>query len=573
MSARFRVCVLGLVVAVLLSSPATATDAVSDITTARASVDRGDWKAALDPLSRLAAQSPTNGEFRLSLARARYYTGDFAGAEADYKTAFALNAEDPALAAYGVAKCAARLNNASEAMTWMRLSVSLGLRRLEDARTDDDLAPLRGDPAFRELVGLPAAVAPSRDEGWRSDIRFLADRVEHKSYHPFRTTTSDRYVSGAAYTEAEFEAASQKLIAGVPAMSDRAIEIALFRLVAALGDGHTIIAGSRKRLEFAQTLPLGFYVFDDGVRIVSAAPKYAELVGAKLIALDGTPATDALVKIDPLIARDSSQWVKAMEPQYLRHVPFLKELGITKTENTATLVIVTRDGLAKTVQVDADPSTPDIWNAVPKPEGWIWMGDNSKADFQRDNDKPCWLRWDAGSGILYVQYNKIADSQTQTLAGFAAELAGALDKNPVDKLVIDMRNNNGGDTYLNQPLLAAIAGNPKVNRAGHLYVIIGRRTFSAAMNAVSYFGRFTKAIFVGEPTGGKPNAPGDETFFTLPNSGIAVNLSDRYWQGGWPDDFSDFRAPDISAPESFADYAAGRDAAMEAIRAQSLPVE
>jgi hypothetical protein len=81
----------------------------------------------------------------------------------------------------------------------------------------------------------------------------------------------------------------------------------------------------------------------------------------------------------------------------------------------------------------------------------------------------------------------------------------------------------------------------------HLYVIIDRRTFSAAMNAVSHFGKYTVAVFVGEPTGGKPNAPGDETFFTLPYSGIMVNLSDRYWQGTWPDDFSVWHAPEIAA--------------------------
>jgi hypothetical protein len=92
-----KVCVLA---AVIVSAvPACAADMVSQLVTARAAVDRGDWKAALAPLALLTTQSPLNGEFRLSLARARYYTGDFAGAEADYKTAFDLKAEDPAVLA------------------------------------------------------------------------------------------------------------------------------------------------------------------------------------------------------------------------------------------------------------------------------------------------------------------------------------------------------------------------------------------------------------------------------------------------------------------------------------------
>ena len=537
---------------------------------ARAAVARADWASALAPLQRLADGSPENGEFRLSLARAHYYGGDFKQAATDYETAFGLKAADPAVLAFGVAKCDARLGRLAEAKTWLRTAVDLGLRRLEDARSDDDFASLREDPDYRRLVGLAGAAPLSRDEGWRGDLRFLADWVEHKSYQPFRSQTANRYVSHALYSREEFEAEVQRLIAGVPRMSDPAIEVAMFRLVAGLGDGHTTLQGSRTRPEFALTLPLGFYLFDDGIHVISAAPQYADLIGARVVALDGAPMAEVLARIDPLIGRDNSQWVKAMAPLRLRHTPFLKELGVAKTETGVHLDLETAGGARRTVWVEADATAPDIWNALPKPPGWRWLADQNAADYQRGNDKPYWWRWDAGQRIVYVQYNKVADGPAQSLAGFAAELSAALDKYPVEKLVIDMRNNNGGDTYLNAPLLAAVMG-AKVNRPGHLYVITGRRTFSAAMNAVSYFGRFTQAIFVGEATGGKPNAPGDETVFTLPYSKIAVNLSDRFWQGDWPDNFADTRAPDIETPIRFADYAAGRDAAMEAIMAQSAP--
>jgi len=540
---------------------------LTQIVVARAAVERGDWKAALDPLAKLAAQSPLNGEFRIDLARAHYYASDFAAAEADYKIAFDLKAVDPAIAAYGVAKCDARLGRREELLKWLGIALSLGLRRLETARADDDFAAYRNDPDLRRLLGMIDPKAVSRDEGWRGDVRFLADWVERKSFHPFKTATGDRYVSGAQLTGTAFEAEAAKLQAAIPKLSDREVELALFRLTASLGDGHTAIEGAQ-RVEFAMTFPLGFAEFGDDVYVVSAAPRYANLVGARLIGIDATPVRAALAKLVPYIAHDNAMWLKAMAPQFLRHVPFLQTLGIAKNDAGADLSVVSRDGKSQIVHVAADATEPDIWNKLPKPYGWTWIGDNSQALFQQGNDKAYWWRWDEPDGLLYVQYNRITDTQAQTLAAFAGELAAAIARYPVRKLVIDMRNNNGGDTYLNQSLLGAIAANPKVDRTGGLYVVIGRRTFSAAMNAVSYFGRFTKAIFVGEPTGGKPNAPGDETPFALPYSGIVVNLSDRYWQGGWPDDFADFRAPDISAPESFADYAAGRDTALETIRAQ-----
>ncbi|HLZ75996.1 hypothetical protein [Phenylobacterium sp.] len=438
------------------------------------------------------------------------------------------------------------------------------------ARTDDDFATLRGDPDVRALLGLPAPVRPARDEAWRADLRFLAERVEHKAYQPFRSETGNRYVSHAVYSREEFEAAVAKLSADIPGLSDGAIEVALFRLTAGLGDGHTAIEGARTR-DFGLTLPLGFYLFDDGLHVIAAAPAYADLVGARVIAFDGVPAADVLARVEPLVSRDNGQWVKAMAPTFLRHTPMLHEIGVAKADDKLTLTLETPDGARRTAAVSADFSEPDIWNALPKPAAWRWLGDRSAADFQQGNDRPYWQRWDPATRILYVQYNKVADDKAKPLAAFAAELSATIAALPVEKLVIDMRGNNGGDTHLNEPLLAAVAGAGKINRTGHLYVITGRRTYSAAMNAVSYFGRFTKAIFVGEATGGKPNSPGDETIFTLPYSQIAVNVSDRYWQGGWPDDFADTRAPDIEVPVRFADYAAGRDAAMEVIKAQAAP--
>jgi hypothetical protein len=545
------------------------SSALQRITEAKSAEDRGDWPVAIGLLTTITTQSPDNGRFRFMLARARFNNAEYAAAASDYKIALDLNAGDPATLNYMIAKCYALQKNADFAIHWLKAAITLGYRNLEDARADEAFALLRHNPEYRELLGIVDTSKMSRDDGWRYDIRFLSDWIEKKSYHPFRTDTGDRYASQAVLTRQEFETAVAKLISDVPTLTDFRIEAELFRLVASLGDGHTELAGSRRRIEFAMTMPLGFYAFDEGLFVISAAPQYRELVGTKVTALGDTPTEIALRKIDALISHDNAMWLRTMEPHFLRHVPFLKELGIVRDDAAVELTVQTKEGQRKTVRVASDPTAPDIWNILPKPAGWFSIADASQSDYQRKNGDPYWWNWDAGDQILYVQYNKVVDGEKQSLADFAKELADAIDQHPVSKLVIDMRNNNGGNTFLNEPLLQVVARSGKVNREGHLYVIIGRRTFSAAMNAVSYFGKYTAAVFVGEPTGGKPNAPGDETFFTLPYSGIVVNLSDRYWQGTWPDDFSDWRAPDIAVPVTFVDYAAGRDAAMEIIKAQA----
>jgi len=90
-------------------------------------------------------------------------------------------------------------------------------------------------------------------------------------------------------------------------------------------------------------------------------------------------------------------------------------------------------------------------------------------------------------------------------------------------------------------------------------------TFSAAQLLTASLERETHALFVGEPTGGKPNHYGDAKRVTLPNSGIVLAVSTLYWERGGPDDQRIWLEPDIPAPPSARAYFAGRDPAMEAI--------
>src|SRR5262249_1134297 len=75
--------------------------------------------------------------------------------------------------------------------------------------------------------------------------------------------------------------------------------------------------------------------------------------------------------------------------------------------------------------------------------------------------------------------------------------------------------------------------------------------------------RLTGAIFIGEPTGGKPNTHGDESPTILPYSGLHVGLSAVYWQLSSPRDSRLWIAPKIPVQLSAEDYFANRDPALE----------
>ena len=559
---------------VTAANPAPSPEATfaSTLQAARDAYNRQNYHLAATLFELVVRSNPVNPSYWRSLAAAHYLAGDYRESIPAYKMALQLRQEQPATLAYYLARAYAKAGDAASGMQWLRQAMQWGYADLEGARTDDAIGLMRGQAGFNDLLGIVDAAHMTRAQGWRYDLAFLARWAKNKTYHPFRTDTGDRFVSNAVYTEPQFDARVRELDREIPSMSDVQIELALMRLVGSLGDGHTELGGAR-RLEYAQTLPLKFELFQEGLFVTATDPAYRSLLGSQVLAMDGRDIENALSTVAPYISRDNDYWLAAVEPYRLRAIPFLHAAGLTKLADRVSLHVKALDGRVEDVSVPVTVANPDIWNMLPSPKGWINLYDALPVTpplYLTRTSENYWFEYEGSQKLVYVQYNKVADADTETLAAFAGRLGAFLGSHDVDKLAIDMRWNNGGDTFLNQPLLQVLEAFA-INRPGHLFVIIGPRTFSAALNAAGYLQRDSNAMFVGEPTGGKPNAPGDETFFTLPYSKVLVNFSTVYWESGWPQDARLSIAPDIYTPRTFAHYLSGDDPAIDAVRAYHSP--
>jgi C-terminal processing protease CtpA/Prc len=158
-----------------------------------------------------------------------------------------------------------------------------------------------------------------------------------------------------------------------------------------------------------------------------------------------------------------------------------------------------------------------------------------------------------------------------SFAQFCDSVFRTIAANGSDRLVVDLRFNNGGDNSLDDEFIQRLVRAPTINRAGHIYIIVGRKTFSAAVNLAAELERHTPAILVGEPTAAPANHYGETHRLTLPHSGLTVLYSTLYWQSGDPRDTRSALEPSISAPLLFRDYKNGRDPALDAILAQPVP--
>lgn len=159
---------------------------------------------------------------------------------------------------------------------------------------------------------------------------------------------------------------------------------------------------------------------------------------------------------------------------------------------------------------------------------------------------------------MHFVFDEVRNEKDETLAAFVARMMPVVEKS--EALVIDIRNNPGGNGAFNRALVHALIRSRRLREPGRLFVLTGRRTFSAAGFLAIDLELNTNAIFIGEPTGARPNGYGDSRKLTLPSSGLTVRVSTLYWQPSDPRDMREAIAPDIAAPPE-----RGRDAAMGAV--------
>ena len=186
--------------------------------------------------------------------------------------------------------------------------------------------------------------------------------------------------------------------------------------------------------------------------------------------------------------------------------------------------------------------------------------------FRQKPAESFWFTYLADSQTTYVNFRGY-----RSLGEHGRALLAFLDKNPTKRLVIDLRQNGGGDFFEGRKhLIQPLKKLPAINQKGHLFVIIGRRTYSAAMVNAIDFRKETNAILVGEPIGERPNSYSENDEMTLPNSRLVVSYSTRYYK--FLDEDVPAVMPDKRFDPTWADFQAGRDAVMAWILSYSGPI-
>jgi hypothetical protein len=386
----------------------------------------------------------------------------------------------------------------------------------------------------------------ARDAQWLQDIEFLKTELPRLHKNAFHTISRERFLQ-------EVEALEK----AVPTLRDDELRADVMRIVAMVGDAHTSAYLSTDPSK-TETFPLGLWDMPEGIFAVRVPAEYREVLGKRLVRIGNTDIQDVKAAISPLISAENQVWRRHRTPSFLVQPDVLRALNIVKGDGPARFVFADAAGKETAVEVKAVlQSAATSWvSALNRENAPLYLRSNSRTTYYR-------YEYLESANTLYFQYNVCAEMPDKPFAKFNEELWAFISQHAVERLVVDLRLNGGGNSAVIEPFIKSLREDSKLNKKGRLFALIGPGTFSSGMMAANDLRHRTNAILVGEPTGGKPNAYGDIKSFDLPNSRMKIQYSTKYFIGSVEN--TPVILPDVLIHVPAADFFAGKDPVLEAV--------
>jgi hypothetical protein len=380
-------------------------------------------------------------------------------------------------------------------------------------------------PGYSQTENLHVSAAE-----WREDLAFLARELPARHANAFHYTPRE-----------QFEAAVASLDRQIAHLDSDAIWTGVQRIVALVGDGHTYLQTPRDSANF----PIEIARFGEDYRITTVVAGLENALGGWVLKVHETPIARVADLVLPLASQDENPpLAQAFVEDALTTGATLHGLNITPDRNAARYTLAGDAGWEFSVEVQAIAPGAKFTPIRPFKQPPLYR-ENPESQF--------WCRYLPDARTLYCNVRAM-----RNLYIASKEMLGLLTRHNPDKLVIDLRQNSGGDyTVRERWLIHPICELASINRKGHLFVLAGAFTFSAAMNNAAQFRSQTAALLVGQTIGEKPNSYAEPSNMMLPNAHLTVRYSTRYYK--FSEGAQNAIRPEREIAPSWADYQAGRD--------------
>ena len=380
-------------------------------------------------------------------------------------------------------------------------------------------------------------------ESWTKDIDFYKTNLELNHIDLYNSISKE-----------EFEKEIQQIKSTLNKKSDAEVIIDLMRLTRKIGDGHT--AFSLRGVE-THLFPIEIYKINGQWRVIKTTKNYKALLGKIVTKIDGKlihKIAKEVSEIGQYVENEQSKIIRT--GQYMMISELLFGLHLTNNEFKAEFSFLDDSNKESNILLNAikkkdyyehtDYQTFKI--VIPEIEEPI----DSKHDY-------LWFNPIKGTKGIYIKFESYPSFEE--MEKFGEVVLNYINENQSKQVVIDLRNNGGGDFFVGTFLAYYLNLADSIDWKSGVYVLIDKVTFSAATSNTSQFRQILNAKIVGEPTGSNPTGYQDMGQFTLPNSGMTTTYSKRLFR--FQDKVTQGVQPDVLIEYDWKSYSKGIDNMMK----------
>ncbi|NTS76295.1 peptidase S41 [Catenovulum sp. SM1970] len=363
---------------------------------------------------------------------------------------------------------------------------------------------------------------------WQSDIQYYTAQLKQNHIDLFHSQS-----------ETQFEQKLADLTANLPNMTRNQVLVELMKITQSIGDGHTAFPLWAAKLN---SFPFELTHINNRFYVTHTTHDYRKLLGAELVSIDGQPILE--------IAQAVNQVAQFVENPYSLNVRTARYLP--KAEILNGLGIIADSAQAEFTFRNNKVQHVETLKSSRKYQYTEFISYRNEARFRIEKraTEDLWFAGSADKQAVYFKFRHYASvSQMDSLA---EKLLDYINNNQSKKLIIDLRDNYGGDFFAGLKLAQHLVLADSLDWRSGVFVLIDNVTFSAAMSNAAQFAQILNATLVGEPTGAKPSGYQDMGQFTLPNSKLKVTYSKRLYH--FQTSGKDAVYPDHTIPMSIENY-------------------
>ena len=354
------------------------------------------------------------------------------------------------------------------------------------------------------------------------------------------------------------------------------------RLISSLRQGHFGISNDY----YTEILPIRFMKFKDGYYIYYSENN-KEVAAAKILDINGVPIKKVIEKVSKYFYGENKIFTATNSMRGIMHYDFLKKENIVNGEKVQFKL----EKNGKIYYKEITPIKTGKWkfkkiksdfNDIYKDIGFENIHEVKKLSNITINpldkiyirEKLFYLQNKNDS--LIIHFNSCTENDQYSINKFEKELNDNLKTNKPSKIIIDVRFNTGGHSYVYSPILKEIALYKLQNPRAKIKLLIGNLTYSAGGEAcINTMRNIDNIEIIGTDSSSTINNTfGINNVFYISSIKSMCSYGDTLIRSDYTiediynnnyknyDFIENMITPDFHAEQSFADYMIGNDPSM-----------